>query len=60
MSFSCIASEPSYDPTKNAKNEFCLSKSNAGDGASSDITYIILTETKDGAAPPNEECKLNN
>ncbi|CAG8548390.1 19956_t:CDS:2 [Gigaspora margarita] len=53
LSFTCIGSAPSYDPKKDAKNEFCLS-----DGAFSDITYIILTEAKNGAAPPNEECKL--
>ncbi|CAG8795947.1 42996_t:CDS:2, partial [Gigaspora margarita] len=57
MSFSCITSAPSYnDPTENANDELCLAKNNTGNGAFSDITYIILTEAKGGAAPPNTEC----
>ncbi|RIB29658.1 hypothetical protein C2G38_2238768 [Gigaspora rosea] len=56
VSINCIASEPSYDPKKDVDNELCLSTSNTGDGAFSDITYLILTEAKDGAPPPNEEC----
>ncbi|KAF0522128.1 putative exported protein [Gigaspora margarita] len=59
LSFTCIDSAPSYNPKKDVWDEFCVIKRTTGDGAFSDITYLILTEAKNGAAPPNEKCGTN-
>ncbi|CAG8766617.1 19758_t:CDS:2, partial [Gigaspora rosea] len=54
MTVTPIGVAPSSDPTKNSPSELNLSIS--GNGAFSNITYLILTDTDGGVAPPSSEC----
>ncbi|CAG8756887.1 10448_t:CDS:2 [Gigaspora margarita] len=52
-----IGVAPSSDPMKNSPSELNLVLSTSGNGAFSNITYLILTDTDGGVAPPSSECK---
>ncbi|CAG8781306.1 35505_t:CDS:2, partial [Racocetra persica] len=56
MTLTVINSVPSSDPTKNYDSELVSVISTSGNGAFSDITYLILTDTKGGLPPPKSEC----
>ncbi|CAG8672067.1 5699_t:CDS:2, partial [Racocetra persica] len=55
LALEIIGFTPSSDPLKDYRYEIMAVTNTTGEGAYSDITYIILTETKGGVAPPDTE-----
>ncbi|KAF0532589.1 hypothetical protein F8M41_011092 [Gigaspora margarita] len=47
---------PLSNPRKNRNSEILIVKRTTGKGAFSDLTYLIFTDVKGGAAPSNKKC----
>ncbi|CAG8751664.1 23397_t:CDS:2, partial [Dentiscutata erythropus] len=56
MIVTVIGTAPSLNPRENRDSEIIFVNSTAGNGAFSDVTYLIFTDVKGGLAPPSKEC----